>query len=154
MRLLGRALPLLGLLAFGGCKEATDFGAPCRIMVPKGDGTLEVVKSNDPRIDPRFDFLSSGNSDCENLLCLREAGVDYGESDADGNAHGICSTPCIDVTDCGEPEKALDCQKLGFDQEYLDKLKQADPKTFADYFGESASATYCIDPNAKKLSSK
>lgn len=150
-----RALPLAlcGAALLCACNPPKDFGNICRLSRPVGnDGGLEFIPKDDPSIRSNFDFLANGDPDCEDLVCLRQAGKDYstpdGTADATGKlyAHGECSTPCIDATDCGEPARGLTCEKLAFDQSFLDNLKRNDPATYAQYFGDNASALYCTDP--------
>jgi hypothetical protein len=140
----------IAVFAFGSCSESTDLGNPCRLMKPTGDGGLVPISVGDTIINNNFDFLSTGDSDCEDLICLRihgpDGGVNTAYDDSDGIAHGSCSTGCIDKTDCGESSKGLVCQQLSFDQKFLDQLKSADPATYQEYFGDQATATYCVDP--------
>jgi hypothetical protein len=141
-------LAALALTAVAGCKETTDLDAPCRLMEPADDqGNLKPIMANDSRINPAFDFLSSGNSDCENLVCIRLHGDPSKYDDSDGTAHGKCSGTCIDKGDCGEPEKGLDCRALSLDQKFLDDLKKNDPTTYQQYFGDIAGSLYCVNPN-------
>lgn len=146
---------MVGGLALVACEPPKDYGQQCRLTRPSfpDGGGIEYLKKDDAAIDPRFDFLANGDPDCEDLVCVRQHGKDYSQIDqGDGNAHGECSTPCIGDEDCGDPAKGLKCSQLAFDQTFLDNLKKNDPATYAQYFGDSASALYCVDPNLPDLS--
>jgi len=140
--------------ALAACQPPLDYGTPCRLTHAFADGGgISFVAAGDTSIDPRFDFLANGDPDCEDLVCIRQAGKDYSKIDTDGNAHGECSTPCIEDADCGDPAKGLQCHQLAFDQAFLNQLCTQDPATCHQAFGDSASATYCTDPNLPDLSS-
>ena len=136
------------------CNPPKDFGNVCRLTKPSagGDGGVDYIFKDDPTVKSGFDFLANGDPDCEDLVCLRQAGKDYATADAAPDSegklylHGECSTPCIDNTDCGEPARGLQCVKLAFDQAFLDNLKRTDPITYNQYFGDVASALFCTDP--------
>jgi hypothetical protein len=143
----------LGLMA---CQDPNDLDQPCRLMRPDQNGNLQVVHVGDtdssgkPIVDPNFDFLSTGNSDCENLFCIRIHGTDNTRyDDSDGNVHGHCSNACIDVNDCGQKVQGLVCQQLAFDQAFINRLcgPNGDANTCQATFGGNTSATYCINPN-------
>ncbi len=155
-----RRLVVLGLaFAAIGCKPPSDLDNPCRLEVPDpmNDGGYIVLKAGDPSIDTRFDFISTGNSDCENLVCIRmHDPADGFYDDSDGNAHGRCSNTCIPTsadgksTDCSGSVSALVCQQLSFSQTFIDSFCQSDPADCSSVFGDNASATYCVDPTAVK----
>jgi hypothetical protein len=136
------------------CNPPKDYGNLCRLTKASagGDGGVDYILKDDAAVKPGYDFLANGDPDCEDLVCLRQAGKDYGTADgapfADGKlyAHGECSTPCTADADCGEPARGLTCTKLGFDQAFLDNLKRTDPATYNQYFGDVASAYFCTDP--------
>lgn len=136
-------------LASTACEPPKDYGNQCRLTRPSypDGGGIEYLKANDTAIDPRFDFLANGDPDCEDLVCVRQAGKDYSQVDSDGNAHGECSTPCIGDEDCGDPAKGLKCSQLAFDQQFLTNLCQTDPTTCHQYFGDNPGALFCTDPN-------
>jgi len=156
-------LALLGGLLLAACNPPVDYGNPCRLTRPNGDGGLAFIPLDDPAIaqGSGFDFLATGDSDCEDLVCIRQKGKDYSQFD-DGDpaddgtklAHGECSTPCTDDTDCGDQARGLTCTQLAFDPAFLEQLKTNDPDTYKKYFGDSASANYCIDPTLADLSSQ
>jgi len=132
--------PFLALM-LAGCSTAPDVGKPCRLTRPAGAG-VAFIRSNDPTLDARFDLLSTGDAECADLACLREAGADFSALDGDGNAHGVCTSPCVEDADCG----GLRCQQLAFDPAFLERLRQTDPATYQRAFGDGASALYCVSP--------
>jgi len=136
-------------LGVWACNPPVDYGNSCRLTRPQfpDGGGIEFIKSGDSAIDSRFDFLSNGDPDCEDLVCIRQAGKDYTAQETDGNAHGECSTNCLSDDDCGDQAKGLKCTQLAFDQEFLQNLCATDPVTCHEYFGDSTSALYCTDPN-------
>jgi hypothetical protein len=144
---------LLGGLLLAACNPPVDYGQPCQLIRPAfpDGGGIAFIPVGDPEIDPRFDFLSNGDPDCEDLVCIRQAGKDYSAMEGNGNAHGECSTACIGDSDCGDASLGLTCSQLAFDQEFLDQLRTQDPATYAEFFGDSASAHYCTDPNLPNL---
>jgi hypothetical protein len=152
-------LVALALLA-QGCKDVTDLDDPCRLMRPDGDGGLVTIQVGDPNFNPNFDFISTGDSDCEDLVCVRihnPSSTFY--DDSDGTLHGRCSNNCIvdkgtnQSTDCGEPEKGLQCVQLSFDQKFIDGYCKANPADCKATFGDNTGATYCVDPLAYSSSS-
>lgn len=138
---------LAGAAMLVACNPPSDIGNPCRLTRAADDGGVDFIPVGDSAIDPRFDFLANGDPDCENLVCVRQAGKDYSAQESGDNlARGLCSNSCIDATDCGDQSRGMVCQQLAFDQAFLDNLKNSDPATYQQYFGDSASSTYCIDP--------
>jgi hypothetical protein len=134
-----------------GCKETTDLDQRCRLMQPDpSDNTkLVILKDGDPSINPAFDFISSGDSDCDDLVCIR---LHNGNSttyppDESGNATGKCSRPCIEKGDCGEPEKGLVCNQLGLDPDFINGLP---PDIRQKYLGETGSL-FCVNPNDESV---
>ena len=147
-------LALLAGLLLAACNPPVDYGQVCRLTRPTqaDGGGLEYIPADDPALaDADFDFLSNGDTDCEDLVCVRQHGKDFRSNDEDGMAHGICSTPCIGDSDCGDQASGLVCHQLAFDQAFLDQLRENDPATYEEYFGDSSSPNYCINPNLPDL---
>ncbi|MBS2029150.1 MAG: adventurous gliding motility lipoprotein CglC [Deltaproteobacteria bacterium] len=151
---------LLGMVVCGlgiwGCNPPVDYGNTCRLTRPAfpDGGGIEFIKSGDDAVkNSAFDFLSNGDPDCEDLVCIRQAGKDYSAQETDGNAHGECSTDCLSDDDCGDPAKGLKCTQLAFDQTFLQNLCSTDPATCREFFGDSPNALYCTDPNLPDLAS-
>jgi hypothetical protein len=149
----GLFLAAAASLLIGACNPPPDYGSPCRLTRPSlpDGGGIEFVAVNDSALNPAFDFLANGDPECEDLVCIRQHGKDYSALDTDQVAHGECSTPCIGDSDCGDPAKGLTCVQLAFDPAFLSGLQQNDPATYNQYFGDSASANYCTDPNLPDL---
>ena len=143
-------------LGLWGCNPPVDYGNSCRLTRPQfpDGGGVQVIPAGDTSIDPRFDFLSNGDSDCEDLVCIRQAGKDYSAQEQAANdqiARGECSTDCTGDEDCGDQARGLKCTQVAFDQEFLQHLCATDPATCQQYFGDSTSALYCTDPNLPDL---
>lgn len=140
---------LLGGLLLVACNPPVDYGKPCRLTrptLPDGGG-IEFIPGGDPAIDYRFTFLANGDSDCEDLVCIRQDHKDYSALDTPKNAYGECSTPCLEDSDCGDQSLGLLCQPPAFDQEFIDQLCSTDPATCSQYFGDTSASKFCIDPN-------
>jgi hypothetical protein len=156
--------------ALVACNVPTDLNNPCRLSKPdpNNDGGLIFIMTTDPIVVgtngtstfSQFDFISSGDSDCENLVCIREANPAMGfYDDTDGYEHGRCSNNCIvdqgnsHSSNCGEAEKGLICRQLALDQSFIDAYCNSDPAGCQCIFGTDTSATYCVDPNAQATTS-
>lgn len=167
------AIAIVGFATLIGCSLPTDLDNPCRLSVPdpNNDGGVVFISTNDPIVTatdstgaltfPQFDFLSSGDPDCEDLICIRMANPATGfYDDSDGIVHGRCSNNCIidqgtnKSSDCGEAEKGLVCQQLSLDQTFINSYCSSDPADCSSIFGsDDPSATYCVDPLASASSS-
>ena len=152
------ALGLAASVALIACNVPTDLNNPCRLSEPdpNNDGGLIFILSTDTAtVSPDFDFISSGDSDCENLVCIRVAHPAMGFYDDTTYWGGRCSNNCIvdeannHSSNCGEAEKGLACRQLSLDQTFIDSYCASNPAGCQSTFGNDTSATYCVDPNAQ-----
>ncbi|HEY3449690.1 MAG TPA: hypothetical protein VGK67_25270 [Myxococcales bacterium] len=177
-------LCLAALLALTACPAKTDYGQGCKMTKPKGAATEACVEiPNNDNIcgigvselsAASFDYISLGNAECDDQVCLRTAinctseancpnslpctnGYCSYADETNGNAVGYCTRSCVDNTDC-QPDyqggKELVCTPLLFSKPYLDLL-QADCATDANclynqIFGSGVSTSYCLRPRTKQ----
>jgi len=158
-----RALWLTSLLAVAvavatsGCKTKTDLGQPCKMTRPPAAGQTcsgQTTCPIDPKdiADPKLDYVALGSAECDDLVCLRSAGSENPEPPAGetGVAYGYCTASCIDAQNCeydyNGNKNALSCERLLLSSDFLAKLQQQNPQTFAAVFGSGASSKYCIKP--------
>ena len=173
-------LYLAALLALAACQAKTDYGQSCKMIKPKGADPCELAHSNEKLCgvkvtelsSPAFDYLSLGNAECDDQVCLRSASSCAVDTDCpndtgpcgadgtctkqyaapeDGSAVGYCTRDCQEDTDC-EPDfrgqKGLLCQKLLFSESYIETLKaecETNPNClYNDKFGGGISEKYCV----------
>jgi hypothetical protein len=127
------------LLALGAC-QSPDVGQPCTISW----GTAETAP---PPPDPvtlfqnkGSDWFETGNTSCENLVCIvspEPAGSRYA-------AGGYCSKPCVSDQDCFQSETGLVCRQLLLDPAFLKELDTLDPKLRQQYLGDIQFSSYCV----------
>ncbi len=151
------ALGSLGLVLAVACNVRSDLDDPCRMIVPDTsvDGGYRMLLASAFASDAGSDFLSTGDPDCEELVCIRRGNAAPGfYDDADGVAHGRCSVSCIpdraggESSNCSGASVPLQCARLGLDQATLDSFCASDPASCQSLLGSDPSATYCVDPQA------
>jgi hypothetical protein len=144
-------VPLLFLLF--ACDPPSDLGNVCELRVADGGLWTSAVSPTD-------DFIYSGTTQCENLVCLRPAGspLDAG--------YGICSNNCTpqDATnpnslsdDCNGRASGLVCRQLSLDPAFIEALLAQDGgrQLLEEVLGTNCSSasdpgclpTYCTTPN-------
>lgn len=173
-------LCIAALLALTACPAKTDYGQTCKMTKPKGAATCSVDIPNSPDLcgigvgevtSASFDYISLGNAECDDQVCLRTAiectsdeqcpgqrtckdnFCSYDDA-TNGNAVGYCTRGCLDNTDCQpdyEGGKSLECIDLLFSPEYIDLLKakcDTDPDClYSQIFGSGGvSSKYCLHP--------
>ena len=87
---------LLGVpLFFNACRVATDLGLPCQLVKKNPDGgttSVPILESDLP--GGNKDFISFGATECEDLVCVRDAKVP--RTGVPGAAAlGYCSRACV-----------------------------------------------------------
>ncbi|MBX5482520.1 MAG: adventurous gliding motility lipoprotein CglC [Myxococcaceae bacterium] len=156
--MLAGALIALGLAVAGsGCKAKTDLGQPC-ILVRKdpsdtdpSDGIRSIDILED-EVTPGKDFVSFGSTECDDLVCVRDASDPPGEKGTP--AQGFCTRPCVQASETScltgddqvDRETPFTCRSLLLDEDTLASIKQADPQTYQRYFGDTQSPYFCARP--------
>jgi hypothetical protein len=155
---LRTALTVLTLsLAAAGCKAQTDLNRECTLVKKDpsdstGKRSLPIT-AGDLRGAAGRDVISFGATDCEDLVCVREANAPLPSSDTEP-VKGRCSRPCAgpDTADaCPSEDPSLDldpvtqmnCRSLLLDEQVLATLRQNDPVSYRQYFGDNASPYFC-----------
>ena len=150
------ALLVGAALLCGGCEVPSDVGKPC-VLVKRSTteaGKSQPVVEADIQLDQ--DFISFGSLDCEDLICVRNAGSTL-QTSGEGTERrvlGYCSKPCVsgtlqDACAVNHPEATevartgMACRALLLDQQALDDLRAKDPAGYRATFGDNASPFYC-----------
>src|SRR5512138_1803564 len=126
------------LLALGACSQP-DVGQPCKISW--GDPAAGAPQPPTPQT-ASSDWFESGNTECENLVCILSpaaSGSRYGSG-------GYCSKPCISNQDCFESKTGLVCRQMVLDPLFIEQLKSLDPALQARYLGDVQFSSYCAIP--------
>jgi hypothetical protein len=136
-----RAALVAALIALGAC-QSPDVGQPCTITW----GTSDAAP---PPPDPvtlfdngGSDWFESGNTTCENLVCIVSPAA-KGSRYASG---GYCSKPCVSNQDCFESQTGLVCRQMVLDPTFLKQLDQIDPALKQRYLGDIQFSSYCAVP--------
>jgi hypothetical protein len=104
----------LGMLT--GC-QSPDVGQTCSLDIQ----------------DTAGDYLETGKTECENLVCIRSA----------GRADAYCSKPCVSNDDCASGETGLVCRAVVLDPEFMASLP---PDVRDKYLGDVRFSDYCATP--------
>jgi hypothetical protein len=146
-------LSLSALLAplLSGCTNAGDNGRPCFLVkrdpadTDPSDG-VDRVRITEGEIGQGTDFISFSATECEDLVCVREAGTETTGNPA-AEAVGKCSRPCAgEGAECPSAVEnlTLSCRALLLDTDTLSKVRQADPDRFENAFGGTTSPFFCV----------
>jgi hypothetical protein len=149
------AVFLSAALLASGCEVTTQLGKPCVLVKkPSAEEEAQGIRSKpvlESEIAPKQDFISFGSTDCEDLICVRDAESSR-DPDPNAAAQGYCSQECVEgsstceVTDSSVPESLrtrMTCRSLLLDQASLERLKKDDPVTYRNTFGETNSPYFC-----------
>lgn len=125
------------VLVLGACQQP-DVGQPCKIGWGTGAGapaapTPQTIAS---------DWFESGNTECENLVCIMSPGA----SGSRYGASAYCSKPCVSNSDCFQSETGLVCRQMVLDPLFLAQLDQYDPTLKQRYLGDVQFSSYCGVP--------
>lgn len=127
-------MALVTLLALVACQDP-DVGQPCTITwgnsEPKPNAT-----------DITADYFESGNTKCENLICVMSH-VAAGSTYDRGDLGGYCSKPCVSNQDCFQSDTGLVCRQIVLDSVFIAQL---DPALKDRYLGEIQFSNYCGVP--------
>lgn len=154
-RVLFAAVIAVSSLAIGSCGAPTDLNKPC-VMVKKdpNDPSKSLpITQGDIQSNPNRDVISFGSTECEDLVCVHEAGAPLNGAPTDALT-GFCSRACAQgasANTCASAEENLDkdpvtafsCRSLLLDEATLGALKQNDPATYKQYFGDTTSPYFC-----------
>ncbi len=117
-----------GLAALTAC-QAPDVGGDCDLTVAVPQPVVA-------------DYLETGNTACDNLVCLRSQLTSKLTTPTRSGAY--CSKPCVADNDCSPSETGLSCRKVILDDVFLANL---DPATKQKYLGAAGQfSTYCAAP--------
>jgi hypothetical protein len=129
-------------------------GSPCVLVKKNPNATGTSDKSlpvSEGEIAPKQDFISFGATECDDLICVRDAEAPRDEN-PNAPATGYCSQECVEgsssceVTDTSVDEALrtrMTCRSLLLDQASLERLKKDDPVTYRATFGETNSPYFC-----------
>lgn len=126
-----------------GCQEP-DVGQRCDIQWNR-EGT---VPAPTPATIPG-DYLETGNSACDSLVCIvspADSG-EYSECAGENDTQcGYCSKPCVSDAECYESETGLVCRQMVLDPEFIALLEETDPLLAEKYLGDARYSRYCAVP--------
>lgn len=162
-RPMARSLALPALLSIAalivpmlfGCTNAGDNGRPCFLVKrdpadTNPDDGVDRVRVTEGEIGQGTDFISFSATECEDLVCVREAGT-AASGNPSTEAVGKCSRPCVgEGAECPSAvsDLTLSCRALLLDVETLSKVRQADPVRFESAFGGTTSPFFCVADRA------
>ena len=143
----------LGLLVAGlaGCPPQTDLNQPCTLVKSSADGGAVPLLNNEIP-NTHTDFISFGSTDCDNLVCVRDADLprDGGPNDI---AYGYCSQPCNPngSSPCPSYDPNLDlnastklnCRPLLLDEQTLAAICNTDAGACQEFFANTNSPYFC-----------
>ncbi len=151
---------LSAALLSSGCEVASELGKPCGLVkaptAEQREAGILRAPVYESEVAANQDFISFGATDCEDLICVRDAEsprtVD--PDNPDPQALGYCSKPCVqgsgasacEVTDTGVPEALrgrMTCRSLLLDQASLERLRAEDPDAYRNTFGDNNSPFFC-----------
>jgi hypothetical protein len=129
------------LLALAACQEP-DVGQPCDIAWGTGESAPPPPNPVTLFRSGGSDWFESGNTTCENLVCIVSPAAP-GSRYASG---GYCSKPCVSNQDCYESKTGLVCRQMVLDPLFLAQLDQIDPTLKSRYLGDVQFSSYCGVP--------
>jgi hypothetical protein len=116
----------LGALLVAGCQDP-DVGQPCALAFGSGDAVA--------------DYLELGNTECENLVCIKSPTA---PSSVKNNPY--CSKPCVSNSDCSESDTGLVCRQVVVDPNWVQSLDPAQRQTYQEFLGAVEFSNYCASP--------
>ncbi|MFL5322266.1 MAG: adventurous gliding motility lipoprotein CglC [Myxococcaceae bacterium] len=163
-RLLGAGIVLASLGLGAGCGPSSGLNKDC-ILVKKDPNdaskTAQITEA-DVQSNNNRDIISFGSTDCEDLVCVHEAGSPLTGNPAK-ELHGFCSKACLEGStnscpsdnpeDDKKPDTKFSCRSLLLDEQTLATLRQSDPESYKKFFGDTTSPFFCArDPKAPATS--
>jgi hypothetical protein len=124
-----RLLVAAGALAaaLSGCQDP-DVGQKCTV-------DLDVDRQN-----VTFDYLETGKTDCENLVCILSPPPPAGSK---VKFNEYCSKACVSNADCSDSDTGLVCRPVVLDANFINSL---DPSVRQRYLGDITLSNYCAPP--------
>ena len=110
-----------------GCQDP-DVGQSCSFDVVVPGGVLTA------------DYLETGKTECENLVCIRSPDPAPGSRVAN---NPYCSKPCVSDSDCSKDETGLVCRTVVLDPGFLAGLPD---EVRRKYLGDVQFSSYCAAP--------
>jgi hypothetical protein len=132
---------IAALLALGAC-QTPDVGQPCSITWGTGDTAPPPPDPVTLFKNAGSDWFESGNTTCENLVCIVSPAAP-GTRYASG---GYCSKPCVSNQDCFQSQTGLVCRQMVLDPAFIKQLDQIDPTLKQRYLGDIQFSSYCAVP--------
>ncbi|MFL5263473.1 MAG: adventurous gliding motility lipoprotein CglC [Anaeromyxobacteraceae bacterium] len=122
-----RLLVAAGALAaaLSGCQDP-DVGQKC------------TVDLNVDRTIVAADYLETGKTDCENLVCILSP-----DPKSESKNREYCSKACVSNADCSESDTGLVCRPVVLDANFINTL---DPTVRQRYLGDITLSNYCAPP--------
>jgi hypothetical protein len=133
-RLVPKMVLVAATLALGACQKP-DVGQPCNISW----GTSDTAPNPPNPTTITSDYFESGNTECENLVCI----VSPAAPGSRYAAGGYCSKPCVSNSDCFQSETGLVCRQMVLDDLFLAQL---DAALRDKYLGDVHFSSYCGVP--------
>jgi hypothetical protein len=133
--------PFLALTLLTGTLTACqqpDVGSRC--VMSWGDGTSSPAPTPD---SVQGDYFESGNTACDDLVCIVSPVTSGKYASCSGNACGYCSKPCVSDQDCYKSQTGLVCRQMVLDPIFLASLDQA---TKDQYLAGIQFSSYCAVP--------
>ena len=90
------------------------------------------------RANVTFDYLETGYTPCENLVCILSP-----DPKSDTKRREYCSKACVSNADCSESDTGLVCRPVVFDANFINTL---DPAVRQRYLGDITLSNYCAPP--------
>ncbi|HEX4803220.1 MAG TPA: adventurous gliding motility lipoprotein CglC [Myxococcaceae bacterium] len=157
VRRLWLFLSLLAALALpSACRVNTDLGRSCQLVKKNPDGgptSVPIVEADLPGANK--DFISFGATECEELVCVRDAYVPR-TGVATAPATGYCSRSCVanstiacpaaSPADDTDPARKLSCRALLLDEQTLGAICTNDTGT-CQQIGDTRSPYFCARSN-------
>jgi hypothetical protein len=141
-RLVPKMVLAATILALGACQQP-DVGQPCNITWGTSDSASSPPNPVSLFQNHQSDWFESGNTECENLVCIVSPVAPGGRY----AAGGYCSKPCVSNSDCFQSETGLVCRQMVLDPLFLAQLDQVDPTLKQKYLGDVQFSSYCGVPN-------
>jgi len=147
---------LAALVLPSACRVNTDLGRSCQLVKKNPDGgtsSVPIVEADLPSANK--DFISFGATECEELVCVRDAYVPR-TGVATAPATGYCSRSCVansstacpaaNPEDNNDPTRKLSCRALLLDEQTLGVICSNDPAT-CQQLGDTRSPYFCARSN-------
>ena len=137
-RLVPKMVLAATILALGACQQP-DVGQPCNITWGTSPDVQQAPTPVSLFQSGGSDYFESGNTECENLVCIVSPVAPGGRY----AASGYCSKPCVSNNDCFQSETGLVCRQMVLDPLFIAQLS---PELQQKYLGDVKFSSYCGVP--------